>query len=304
MSRAPSSPRPFSGQPTASEADANPPAAVFTKLADAELQRLRRVLEAHASPVPAGERERCEHCELHHLNRVLEAQTAQLLSSNRELDSFSSSVSHDLRAPLRAISGFSRLLVEQHSAGLDEVGRSYLLRINRASQRMGELIDSLLSLSRVTRTELKRERLDLGRLAREIVNELATSEPDRDVECRIANQVIVEGDLELLRSALGNLLANAWKFTAGVPSARIEFGTATEGGERTFFVRDNGAGFDMKFVDQLFNPFHRLHSAKEFPGSGIGLAIVQRVIARHRGRVWAQSNVGGGALFSFTLGGR
>lgn len=239
---------------------------------------------------------------LANLNRALQVGAGELAAANKELESFSYSVSHDLRAPLRAITGFSQLLLENHSAQLDETAKGYLARIRKAGSQMGELIDDLLDLARVTRTELHRERVDLGKLATELAAGLVATEPAREVELRLAGPVIADCDPQLLRVVLDNLLNNAWKFTRDAAPAVIEFGTARAGPENTFFVRDNGAGFDMQQVDRLFTAFQRLHTTAEFPGTGIGLALVQRIITRHGGRVWADSQPGRGATFSFTLG--
>jgi two-component system sensor histidine kinase/response regulator len=238
---------------------------------------------------------------LRELNLALAQQAADCAVVNKELESFSYSVSHDLRAPLRAITGFSQLLVENHAGQLDEEGKAYLERIRRAGQRMGELIDDLLGLARVTRAELQRERVDLGKIAREICTELVASEPGREIELSIAAPVWVEADPRLIKLVLENLLSNAFKFTQKVPHPRVEFGVGPTEGGRTYFVRDNGAGFDMAQVNRLFTAFQRLHTAAEFPGTGIGLAIVHRVISRHGGKVWAES-AGEGATFRFTLG--
>ena len=241
--------------------------------------------------------------QLQRLNRALEAQSAQLAAANRELESFSSSVSHDLRAPLRGITGFSQLLLETYADRLDDTGRSYLNRISLAGQRMGELIDDLLRLARFTRTELQQERVDLAPMARNVLAELAAREPERKVELKLPDHAWAEADARLVRVVLENLLSNAWKFTRNAAAAKIELGqlqptTGTSG----FFVRDNGAGFDPALVGRLFNPFQRLHTTREFPGTGIGLAIVERIISRHGGRVWADSQLGQGATFSFTVG--
>jgi PAS domain S-box-containing protein len=244
--------------------------------------------------------------EIRRLNAELEQRvierTAQLEATNRELETFSYSVSHDLRAPLRSIDGFSQALLEDYAERLDSEGKDYLQRIRGATQRMAELIDALLGLSRVMRTELQRDTLDLSHMARAIAAELQRQEPERRVEWRIADGLRAYGDARLLQVVLENLLGNAWKFTAKAPVARIEVGRGMqEDGGEVFFVSDNGAGFDMAYANKLFGAFQRLHRASEFPGTGIGLATVQRIIHRHGGRVWAQSRVNAGATFYFTL---
>lgn len=227
---------------------------------------------------------------------------AELTTVNRELESFSYSVSHDLRAPLRSIDGFAQALAEDYRDHLDDTGRDYLGRIRRAAQRMGMLIDDLLSLSRVTRIELTRTTVDLTAAAKEAALRLQEHEPRRSVEWRIQPGVIVEGDARLLQVAIDNLIGNAWKFTAHQPSPVIEFGMVTsENGDRAVLVRDNGAGFDMAHAGKLFGAFQRLHGVNEFPGTGIGLATVHRIVRRHGGRVWAEGAVGAGATFYFTL---
>lgn len=233
--------------------------------------------------------------------RQLESRTAELEATNRELEAFSYSVSHDLRAPLRAIDGFSRILLTDYAERLDETGRDRLGRVRRAAQHMGTLIDDLLKLSRVTRTELKREDIDLSALAEDVANELRRQAPEREVAFDIAPALHANGDRGLLRVVLDNLLGNAWKFTGGRSDARISLAAETRDGETVYVVRDNGAGFDMAYADKLFGVFQRLHDAGEFPGTGIGLATVQRVVHKHGGRIWAESEVGGGARFYFTL---
>jgi signal transduction histidine kinase len=222
-------------------------------------------------------------------------------AANKELEAFAYSVSHDLRAPLRAIDGFSQALLEDYAARLDAGGRHYLDRVRANAQRMAQLIDDLLDLSRVSRSALQREAVDLSALAREIVAELRRAQPDRQVEVVIADGLRAVGDGRLLAVALQNLLGNAWKFTARQARARIELGRTNENGHSAFFVKDDGAGFDMRYVDKLFGAFQRLHSPQEFEGNGIGLATVQRIVRRHGGRVWATGEVGNGATFYFTV---
>ena len=233
--------------------------------------------------------------------RVLD-RTAELAAANRELEAFAYSVSHDLRAPLRSIDGFSRIMLEDYAAKLDDEGRDSLQRIRAAAQRMAHLIDDLLGLSRVSRAELHRERVDLSVLAREVAVELQRSEPGRAVELVMSEGVVAYGDPALLRVVLENLLGNAWKFTGRCAHPRVEFGTVQVDGQTNYFVRDNGAGFDPAYAGKLFGAFQRLHSSKDFPGTGIGLATVQRIIHRHGGRVWAEGEVNKGATFHFNLG--
>jgi DNA-binding response OmpR family regulator len=225
----------------------------------------------------------------------------ELERKNSELEAFSYSVSHDLRAPLRSIDGFSQLLLEEVAGKLDGKGEDYLRRVRESAQRMGEIIDDLLSLSRVGLAELKRDRIDLSSIAHDVFEELAKQHPGRKVELRIAERLPAEADSRLMRVAFDNLLGNAWKFTARVPSGRIEIGTEQKQGDAVFFVRDNGAGFDMTYAENLFRPFQRLHNESEFPGTGIGLATVHRIIERHGGRIWAEGAVDRGATFYFTI---
>jgi PAS domain S-box-containing protein len=232
--------------------------------------------------------------------RVIE-RTAQLEAANKELESFAYSVSHDLRAPLRSIDGFSQALLEDYQDELDKTGKEYLKRVLNASQRMASLIDDLLALSRITRSEMQREPVDLSSLAREIVAELRKEEPQRKVEVQIAPRLKADADANLMRIALQNLLQNAWKFTGRTSSARIEFGSEKQSGMRVFYVRDNGVGFDMDYVERLFGAFQRLHKDTDFPGTGIGLATVRRIVRRHGGEIWAEGTVGAGATFYFTL---
>jgi len=231
--------------------------------------------------------------------RVLE-RTAQLAATNQELEAFAYSVSHDLRAPLRSISGFSEVLLEHHASQLDAQGQVLLHRVCEASRRMNALIDDLLKLSRIGRSELRWQPVNLSALAESIAAELRQAERARAVELAVEPNLRAEGDEHLLGIVLDNLLRNAWKFTGNRPRARIEIGVTAEP-EPAFFVRDNGVGFDMAHAGKLFGVFQRLHSTREFPGTGVGLAIVQRIIQRHRGRVWAAGVLNRGATFYFTL---
>ncbi len=240
-----------------------------------------------------AERTRAEDA-LRHANAVAEA-------TNLELEAFSYSVSHDLRAPLRAMDGFSQALLEDYSDRLDATGKDYLQRVRAGSQRMDQLIDDMLKLSRITRTELQREVLDLSGLAQEIVARLRLVQPGREVEFTVASGLRAHGDPRLLHIALENLLGNAWKFTGKRSVARIEFGMTHRDGGEAYFLRDNGVGFDMAYAGKLFGAFQRLHDSREFPGNGIGLATVQRVINKHGGKVWAEGEVEKGASFYFTL---
>jgi len=274
-------------------------------LTDAFNQMLGRIedqkdeLQRYASDLERRVEERTH--ELQERNESLRRNAAELLAANSELDAFAYSVSHDLRAPLRSIDGFSQILLEDYATQLDEAGRESLHRVRAASQRMGTLIDDLLKLARVTRAEIRTEDVDLSGLARDIAAELEGATPERKVEFAIAPGLKARGDARLLRVVLDNLLRNSWKYTAKQPAPRVEFRFADANGGQAFMVRDNGAGFDMKYADKLFGVFQRLHSAADFEGTGIGLATVRRIINRHGGRIWAEGAVDQGATFYFTL---
>ncbi len=242
---------------------------------------------------------------MHSLNQDLERRvhdrTAQLEAANKELEAFAYSVSHDLRAPLRAMDGFSEALLAACASRLDPESLHYLDRIKEAARKMGILVEELLNLSQITRIELIRENVDITFMARSIAQELASSAPERRVEFVIAPDMAADADPNLLKIVMNNLMGNAWKFSSAKHDARIEIGCDSSSGEPVFFVRDNGAGFDMAYVDKLFTAFQRLHGAKEFPGTGIGLATVHRIIGKHGGRIWTQASPGAGAIFYFTL---
>jgi light-regulated signal transduction histidine kinase (bacteriophytochrome) len=232
--------------------------------------------------------------------RVAE-RTSELLVTNQELESFAYAVAHDLRGPLRGIDGWSQAVLEDCGPQLDERGRKYLKTVRVETQRMAQLIDDLLELSRVTRAPMRRETVDLTAVAQELGACLRAERPERVVDFVVAPAMVATGDAVLLRAALQNLLQNAWKFTAKRTRARVEVGCVSEDGRTVYHVRDDGAGFDMRFAGKLFAPFQRLHSLDEFPGTGIGLATVQRIIHRHGGKVWATAEVDQGATFYFTL---
>jgi len=239
--------------------------------------------------------------EVRGLNTALEHSVAELRALNDELGAFAYSVSHDLRAPLRSIDGFSQILLEDKGPVLGDDGRDHLGRVRAAATRMGALIDDMLLLSRLTRDEMKVENVDVTALARGVVDELRAREPQRNVEFESNGATPAKGDARLVRIALTNLLGNSWKFTRVRTPAHISFGGETRDGESVFFVKDDGVGFDMRYADKLFGAFQRLHSPTEFEGTGIGLATVQRIVHRHGGRVWAESVVGKGTTFYFTL---
>jgi PAS domain S-box-containing protein len=234
---------------------------------------------------------------------LLDRRSAELEIANKELEAFAYSVSHDLRAPLRTMDGFSLALLEDYGDTLNITAKDYLTRIRGASQHMAQLIDDMLKFSHITRVEMKRETVDISSLAMSIMKELQRSQPDRPVTLKIADNLIVEGDTNLLRVLLDNLLGNAWKYTARHPSAQIEVGSMAENGKTVYFVKDDGAGFDMAYVDKLFSPFSRLHTTDEFPGTGIGLATAQRIVIRHGGSIWVRGIVEKGATIYFTLNG-
>ncbi|MBM4386708.1 MAG: GAF domain-containing protein [Deltaproteobacteria bacterium] len=266
--------------------------ALFRKRAEIELKRYKEGLEELVDQ---------RTMEARRLNDDLKRAVARLESVNRELEAFSYSVSHDLRAPLRSIDGFSLVILEDYAERLDDRGRDYFNRIRAASQRMEQLITDLLNLSRISRTELHFEDFDLSSLVSEIASLAAKASPERKIEFTIAPGLSVNSDARMLRIVLENLLGNALKFTSNKPLARIEFGVKDMENGQAFFVPDNGVGFDMSYSEKLFTPFQRLHSAYEFPGSGIGLAIVQRIINRLGGQVWAEGEVDNGAVFYFTV---
>ncbi len=266
---------------------------------DRAVRESKEELQRYATELERRVEERTH--ELQERNETLRRNAAELLAANQELDAFAYSVSHDLRAPLRSIDGFSQVLLEDYSARLDQAGRDSLQRVRAASQRMAILIDDLLKLARVTRAEMRTEVVDLSGMAHDIVDELQRTTSERQVEFAISPRLEARGDPRLLRVALENLLRNSWKYTARQPHPRVEFGAVEANGKRGFMVRDNGAGFDMKYADKLFGVFQRLHSAAEFEGTGVGLATVRRIISRHGGRIWAEGAVDKGATFYFTL---
>jgi two-component system NtrC family sensor kinase len=264
----------------------------------AEARAARELAATRATLVEELER---TNGELATANRDLADSNRELAIANRELEAFSYSVSHDLRGPLRSIDAFTRALDEDAGDRLDDTSRSHLRRVLAATGQMSDLIDALLALSRISRAQLMRSDVDLSAAASEVIDELRRREPERGVDAVVACDLRGHADPKLMRALFDNLLGNAWKFTSRRDRARVEVGTVAGGGERIYFVRDNGAGFDMAHAEQLFAPFHRLHSDAEFTGTGIGLATVHRIIERHGGRIWAESTVGEGATFYFTL---
>ncbi len=273
-----------------------------------ELERAAlRLAAARSEAESNARRAEANAAEVQQLNATLEERvrlrTAELETTNQELEAFSYSVSHDLRAPLRTIDGFSLALEEDYAEAVDAVGKDYIWRVRAGVQRMGQLIDALLQLSRITRAELVRENFDMRAIAEPVAEELRVANPERSLEFRIGDGPVANGDPKLLRVALENLLGNAVKFSSKKEHAVVEFGwdRSAADGAGAWFIRDNGAGFDMFYADKLFNAFNRLHGDKDFKGSGIGLATVARVVRRHHGRIWSDSVVGDGATFWFTL---
>ncbi|MBU5638214.1 response regulator [Geomonas sp. Red69] len=235
------------------------------------------------------------------LERRVVERTAQLESANRDLEMFSYSVSHDLRAPLRHLEGFSQALTEEYAARLNTIGNDYLDRIRRSSRRMADMLDAILELSRSVRGKLNKEDVDLSALAREVVGQLVRSQPERKVDVRVAEGMTARGDARLLKVAVEHLVGNAWKFTQTREHAVVEFFPIEWEGRSAFAVRDNGTGFDMAYSEKLFSPFQRMHSQEEFPGRGIGLAIVKRIVSRHGGKVKIEAEAGQGATVTFTV---
>jgi light-regulated signal transduction histidine kinase (bacteriophytochrome) len=235
------------------------------------------------------------------LEQRVQERTKQLVAANRDLESFSYSVSHDLRGPLEIVNGMNYIIMQQYGPQLDPGVKDCLGRIQDASKRMEQLIDDMLNLARVTKSEMHREQVDLSAMVRQIAGELKQREPQRAVELVVADGVIVHGDVHLLRVAMDNLIGNAWKYSSNKSPSRIEFGVKQVDRGAVYYVKDNGAGFDPRSAQRLFQPFQRLHPISEFPGTGVGLATVQRIIQKHGGQIWAEGAVNAGAAFSFTL---
>jgi len=235
------------------------------------------------------------------LEARVESRTADLRLAHQEMESFGYSVSHDLRAPLRSMHGFSQALSDDYGSLLDDRGKDYLERIRHASVQMGTLIDGLLKMAQLSTAPLRVRSVNLSTIAQSAIEELALTNPTRSVQCQIQPEMIVEGDPALLRAMIGNLMSNAWKYSSKSSAAVIEFGTMSDGSRTIYFVRDNGVGFDMRYANKLFGPFQRLHSNKEFEGTGIGLANVRRIVERHGGSIWADSKVSQGATFYFNF---
>ncbi|MBI2602778.1 MAG: response regulator [Deltaproteobacteria bacterium] len=263
---------------------------VFTELA-----RISSLLKRQAKDLETREKEARDLAELR--NDLL----GEIEYKNRELEAFSYAVAHDLKAPLRSIEGFSQMLQEEYGEKFDEQGKDYLQRVLSASKYMGSLIDDLLNLSRMTRGELNCSEVDLSKQARKILEQIGATDPERQLNVTIADQLIVYCDARLFEAVMTNLISNAWKFTRKTLNPKIEVGVTKMNGERVYFISDNGAGFDMAYSKKLFLPFQRLHTSSEFEGNGIGLATAQRIIQRHKGRIWARAEVDHGATFFFTL---
>jgi PAS domain S-box-containing protein len=231
----------------------------------------------------------------------LKRYTSEVEAANKELESYSYSISHDLRTPLRTLDGFSEMVIMEYGDKLDENGKNYLNRIRKAGQIMSQLTEDVLKLSRITRAEMHKEKVNLSEMTASIADELKTLQPERQAEFTIASDLIMNGDKSLLQILLRNLLENSWKFSAKCPNTRIEVGANRQDGKTVYFIKDNGVGFDMKYYDKLFQPFQRLHTSKDYPGTGIGLATAARVIHRHSGKIWAESEIGKGTTLYFTL---
>lgn len=277
--------------------------------AEESVSQLNSQLEAHVKELDNEilERKKAEE-HIQNLNAQLQNQLEiqnetnnTLQAVNKELESFAYSVSHDLRSPLRGLDGLSLALLEDYGDKIDSVGKSFLERMRSESQRMGQLIDGILSLSRLTRGEIHKEPVNLSEVANEIINQLKQEEPERDVITEVENGLEVNADPRLIEAVLQNLLSNAWKFTSKHPTAHIKFGSEMQDDRKVYFVKDDGAGFDMAYIDKMFGAFQRLHGVRDFPGTGIGLATVQRIIHRHGGTIWAEGAPEQGATFYFTL---
>ncbi|MDP2209829.1 MAG: PAS domain S-box protein [Bacteroidota bacterium] len=278
---------------------------VFTRTDKKPLERNLKLLESIvAQTAIAIENSRLyEEVKKHtlQLEHIVSERTAELQSANKELEAFSYSVSHDLRAPLRAIDGFSLALLEDYSDKLDNEGKHHLQRVRNGATEMAQLIDDLLNLSRISRRELIRGSVDMSKIVKSITDKLNSSETDRKAVFNIADNIQAAGDSNLLKIVMENLLNNAWKFTSKRKNVSIEFGILEKEGKTVYYIKDNGVGFDMKYADKLFNPFQRLHRKEDYPGTGIGLATVRRIILKHGGSIWAESELGKGAAFYFTL---
>jgi signal transduction histidine kinase len=275
---------------------------IYAELEGIVAQRTEQYAEANRTlKLEIRQRQQAEE-EISWLNNDLFRQKTELEAVNRELEAFSFSVSHDLRAPLRHIGGFTRMLQQEYSQKLDAKGQEYLIRIDRSCGTLERLIHELLELARISRSEIHLEKIDLSRMAREVADELLLADPAREVSICIARGVTAVGDETLVRLVLANLLGNAYKYTGKTPGATIEFGAREQDGRHVYLVRDNGAGFEMKYADKLFSAFQRLHRKEEFEGTGVGLAIVQRIVHRHGGEIHAEAAPGKGATFFFTLG--